>query len=109
MRNHTGGGGPGFASFPGYNLTLEGVNACRAKCCENPYCVSITLGPPDDGESHGHTCWLNPARCSKEPEGECVAPFAQQPTLMAFVKRANSSLPVQPDRCQLNYPNPDPQ
>eukprot|EP01046_Picozoa_sp_COSAG06_P030329 COSAG06_NODE_2874_length_6147_cov_3.695933_2_plen_116_part_00 len=45
VRNHTGGGGPGYAHFPGFSLSIASVNECRAKCCADAHCVSITLGP----------------------------------------------------------------
>ena len=59
----------------------------------------------EGGGENSHVCWLN-------PKGG-VEPFAQETTLMAFVKRSNStantsftgSAPV----CHFNYPNRDPQ
>jgi len=47
VRNHTGGGGPGYAHFPGFSLSIASVNECRAKCCADAHCVSITLGPTE--------------------------------------------------------------
>ena len=121
--NHTGGGGPGFESLPGFNLSLASVNECRAKCCASDRCVSITMGPAE--ESGDHMCWLNPARCGGANH-PCTSPFPQETTLMAFVKRANHTdahggphgggggderrrTDEYSSECKFNYPNRDPQ
>jgi hypothetical protein len=119
--------------YPGFNLMLDSVNKCRALCCANPHCVSVTMGPAgvyhdkraleshptwraltcnlwpliiagEGGGENSHTCWLN-------PKGG-VEPFAQETTLMAFVKRNNSTAVASPTGsapCHFNYPNRDPQ
>ena len=104
IRNHTGGGGPGFQSIPGFDLSEASANECRARCCANPHCASVTIGPymPEVGS---HECWLNPAGG--------VAPFAQETTLMAFVKRANATARREAAApptaaCHYHYPERDP-
>ena len=121
VRNHTGGGGPGFVHYPGFSLTLDSVNKCRDMCCANPYCVSVTLGPAaKGGGASTHDCWLNPRGGAP--------PFPQETTLMAFVRRSNSStvqrtrshigfvvnstavsVPGATAACHFNYPNRNPQ
>ena len=59
----------------------------------------------EGGGENSHVCWLN-------PKGG-VEPFAQETTLMAFVKRSNSTANTSPTEsdsaCHFNYPNRDPQ
>lgn len=118
IMNHTGGGGPGFEHFPGFDLSTASVDACRAKCCASDYCVSITMGPSAaaDVSKGSHNCWLNPARCGGPVREPCKAPFPQEATLMAFVKRNSTAaaatphqLPGNATKCVFNYPNRDPQ
>ena len=91
------------------NLAYK-VDACRAKCCANPHCVSITLGPSEEedvGGGRGYDCWLNAVGGA--------APYHRDVALMAFVKRSNNTVVgvavgADPENdCNFNYPNRDPQ
>ena len=90
INNGTGGGGPGFAEQPNFDLSLESVEKCRALCCADVTnrCVSVTIGPTvnrtTEGTTSGWSCWLNAAGGK--------APFARNNTLMAFVRRNATTL-----------------
>lgn len=79
--NNTGGGGPGFTSYPVSGLDMASVDKCRGYCCAHDQCVSVTIHIT---EKHGAECFLN-------PQGSSVAPYERPDTLMAFVNRTTVS------------------